>query len=100
MWIRNRRMPYLREYFNEINPIERAKVKFVISDMYDARLLPAIILKNAVHIVDLFHVIRLLTTAINQLRGTYMNACTPSRKENRSEYNFAKQHTGNFFLCR
>ncbi len=95
--IRNRRMPYLREYFNEINPIERAKVKFVISDMYDAYATVARhYFKNAVHIVDLFHVIRLLTTAINQLRVRTMNMHAIKKT---AEYNFMKQHW-KLFLCR
>jgi transposase len=31
----SRQMPYLREYFANINTLERNKVKIVISDMYD-----------------------------------------------------------------
>lgn len=51
---------------------------------------------NAIHIVDTFHVIRLLTTTINQIRVRTMNLktlkCSP-------EYNFMKQHW-KFFLTR
>lgn len=95
--IRNRRMPYLRDYFSEINPIERNKVKFIISDMYDAYATVARhYFKNAVHIVDLFHVIRLLTTAINQLRVRTMNL---HATKGTAEYNFMKQHW-KLFLCR
>ena len=95
--IRNRRMPYLREYFSEISQAERDKVKFVISDMYDAYATVARhYFKNAVHIVDLFHVIRLLTTAINQLRVRTMNMYAI---KGTAEYNFMKQHW-KLFLCR
>lgn len=52
--------------------------------------------KNAVHIVDLFHVIRLLTTAINQLRVRTMNMHAIKKT---AEYNFMKQHW-KLFLCR
>lgn len=94
--IRNRQMPYLREYFGQINPMERAKVQFVISDMYDAYASVArIYFKNAVHIVDLFHVIRLLTNAINKLRVQTMNKNT---QKGTAEYNFMKKHW-KFFLC-
>lgn len=90
-------MPYLREYFSQINPIERQKVKFVISDMYDAySTVASNYFKNAVHIVDLFHVIRLLTTAINQLRVRTMNL---HATKGTAEYNFMKQHW-KLFLCR
>jgi transposase len=95
--IKNRRMPYLREYFNKINPKELAKVKFVISDMYDAyATITHHYFKNAVHIVDLFHVIRLLTTAINQLRVRTMNLYAT---KGTAVYNFMKQHW-KLFLCR
>lgn len=67
--ISNRQMPYLREYFSLINPLERNKVKFIISDMYDGfSTIDQYFFKNTVHIVDTFHVVRLLTSAINVLR--------------------------------
>ena len=95
--VRNRQLPYLRDYFSEINPIERGKVKFVISDMYDAySTISHTYFKNATHIVDTFHVIRLLTTAINQIRvrTMHLNAIKGS-----PEYNFMKSKW-RFFLTR
>ena len=95
--IRNRQMPFLNEYFSSINQGELNKVKVYISDMYDAyasihhRYFP-----KSIHIVDLFHVIRQLTTAVNQLRVRAMN----NRMEKKSmEYNFCKSRW-NYFICR
>lgn len=88
--IRNRRMPYLREYFNEINPIERAKVKIVISDMYDAySTITRAYFKSAIHIVDTFHVIRLLTNTVNVLRTRTMNLHADKQSP---LYNFMKKN--------
>lgn len=95
--IRNRRMAYLREYFGDINPIERGKVKIVISDMYDAySTITRVYFKNAIHIVDLFHVIRLLTNAVNILRTRTMNLMTTKGSYH---YNFMKTNW-KLFLCR
>lgn len=93
----SRKMPYLREYFSNISIKERSEVKYLISDMYNAydtichQYLP-----NALHIVDLFHVIRLLSNAVNQLRTRTMNLIAI---KNGPEYNFMKKNW-KYFLCR
>jgi transposase len=93
----SRQMPYLREYFSNINILERNKVKIVISDMYDGySTIISHYFKSAIHIVDMFHVIRLLTTAINVLRVRTMNLMTDKKSP---EYNFMKKNW-KLFLCR
>lgn len=93
----SRQMPYLREYFSNINVLERNNVKIVISDMYDGySTIITHYFKSAIHIVDMFHVIRLLTTAINVLRVRTMNLMT---EKNTPEYNFMKKNW-KLFLCR
>lgn len=93
----SRQMPYLREYFSNIHISERNKVKIVISDMYDGyATMVNHYFKFAIHIVDMFHVIRLLTTAINVLRVRTMNLMTD---KNSPEYNFMKKNW-KLFLCR
>ena len=67
--LENRQMPYLDEYFNNIPFKERSNVKVFISDMYEGYLS----IKNkfflkATFVVDLFHVVKLLTTALNKIR--------------------------------
>ena len=65
--------------------------------MYDAySTISHTYFKNAAHIVDTFHVIRLLTTAINQIRvrTMHLNAIKGS-----PEYNFMKKNW-KLFLCR
>ena len=67
--LENRQMPYLDEYFNNISQRERNNVKVFISDMYEGystirnRFFP-----KALFVVDLFHVIKLLTNAVNKIR--------------------------------
>lgn len=93
----SRQMPYLREYFNNINTSELNRVKIIISDMYDGYSTMATqYFKSAIHVVDMFHVIRLLTTAINSLRVRTMNLAID---KDSPEYNFMKKHW-KLFLCR
>ena len=93
----SRKMPYLRDYFSNIHNSELNKVKIVVSDMYDSySTITSHYFKAAIHIVDMFHVIRLLTTAINVLRVRTMNLMTD---KNSPEYNFMKKNW-KLFLCR
>ena len=95
--VRNRQMPYLREYFGNISQNELNKVKVYISDMYDAyatihdRYFP-----KSIHIVDLFHVIAQLTVAVGKLRVRAMNGKVVKHS---MEYNFMKNRW-QLFLCR
>ena len=67
--LENRQMPYLDEYFKNIPFKERSNVKVFISDMYDGySSIKNKYFHNAIFVVDLFHVIKLLTTAINKIR--------------------------------
>ena len=92
-----RQMPYLREYFAHIHISELNKVKIVISDMYDGyATIVRHYFKAAIHIVDMFHVIRLLTNAINSLRVRTMNLLPDKQMP---EYNFMKKNW-KLFLCR
>lgn len=67
--LENRQMPYLDRYFSSISFKERNNVKVFISDMYEGystvknRYFP-----KAMFVIDLFHVIKLLTNAVNKLR--------------------------------
>ena len=67
--LENRQMPYLIEYFNKIPLNERNNVKVFISDMYDGyytiknRFFP-----KSIFVVDLFHVVKLLSTELNRIR--------------------------------
>ena len=71
--LENRQMPYLDEYFKNIPFKERSNVKVFISDMYDGySSIKNKYFPKALFVVDLFHVIKLLTTAINKIRiSTY-----------------------------
>lgn len=67
--LENRQMPYLEDYFSKISQKEQENVKVFISDMYEGyyncykKYFP-----KAIFAIDLFHVIKLLSTAVNQLR--------------------------------
>lgn len=65
----NRQMSYLDEYFSNINIFERNKVKVFISDMYDGySRIKNKYFPKAKFVVDLFHVVKLLTNAVNKVR--------------------------------
>lgn len=67
--LENRQMSYLDEYFKNIPFKERSNVKVFISDMYDGySSIKNKYFPKAMFVVDLFHVIKLLTTAINKTR--------------------------------
>lgn len=81
--IKNRKMAYLNEYFSSIDEKERMNVKYFVSDMYD----PYAIIKkkffpNAIHIIDIFHIVRQLTDAINQIRINTMKTLYKNTPEN------------------
>ncbi len=65
----DRQMPFLEQYFSNISVEERRKVKVVTSDMYEGyssirdKYFP-----NALFVIDLFHVVKLLTNAVNKIR--------------------------------
>ena len=97
--IRNRKMPYLREYFSSISPKERQNTKIFISDMYDGYATVCTnYFPNAVHIVDKFHIITQLSRAVNSLRVMTMNN-VKDNKEDKPYYNFMKSNW-KLFLCR
>lgn len=94
--IRNRQLPYLEEYFNNIKEDERNKVKYFICDMYEGyKTICHKYFKKALLIVDLFHVIKELSRAVNKIR---VNAMHKHNKES-VEYSFMKRYW-RFFLCR
>lgn len=97
--IKNRQMPYLREYFYNIPLKERENTKVFISDMYDAyATVCQQYFPKSVHIIDKFHIITQLSRAVNSLRVITMN----SIKDNKDEkpfYNFMKSNW-KLFLCR
>lgn len=67
--IRNRQNGYLKDYFNHCYVEERKGVRYFISDLYEGYAsIKEEFLKDAVHIVDMFHVIRLLKVEISKLR--------------------------------
>jgi len=94
--IKNRQLPYLKEYFEKISEDERSKVRYFISDMYDGyATVCRRYFRNAIHIIDLFHVITQLTGAVNRIRVKAMN----STEKGSVHYNFMKSHWKQF-LCR
>lgn len=95
--IRSRRKDYLCEYFSSKNTIERNRVKFYITDMNETyRIIKNIYFKDAVHIIDRFHIAKLFTEAIQTVRIKIM------KEENCSsnEYNFLKKNWKLFLMNR
>jgi len=97
--IKNRQIPYLREYFGSIPISERENTKVFISDMYDAyATVCRQYFPKAIHIIDKFHVITQLSRAVNSLRVITMNSIKDN-KDNEPFYNFMKSNW-KLFLCR
>ena len=94
--IKSRQLPYLYEYFLDIPEEERNNVKYFVSDMYDGyRNIRRVFFKNALHIVDLFHVVQLLTRAVNKIRYNHVKEI----KKPSPTINFMKSKW-KLFLCR
>ena len=73
--VRSRQKAWLEAHFARVPRRQLENVRYFVSDMYDEyarikrRYLP-----NAVHVVDLFHVVKLLSEAVKKLRANAMNA--------------------------
>lgn len=88
--IRNRQTDYLRSYFNHCSFKERSEVKYFISDLYEGYVpIKEEYFKDAIHIADMFHVIRLLKVEISKLR---VNTYKQFTDETDIERHFMKQH--------
>lgn len=72
--VKSRQDAYLRKYFNEIPLKERENVKCLISDMYDEyESIRKAFFSKAIHLIDMFHIVKQLTEATNRLRVRAMN---------------------------
>ena len=65
----DRQMPYLDEYFSKLPIKEINNVKVIISDMYEGySSIKNKYFPKALFAIDLFHVVKLLSTTVNKLR--------------------------------
>ena len=88
--IRNRQCEYLRDYFYHCSFKERNDVKYFISDLFKGyAAIKEEFFPNAIHIADLFHVIRLLKIEVSRLRVHTYKQFTD---EDDVERNFMKLH--------
>lgn len=88
--IRNRQEDYLRSYFYGYSFKERSKVKYFISDLYEGyATIKDEFFRDAIHIADMFHVIRLLKVVISKLR---VNTYKQFTDEGDVTRHFMKQH--------
>ena len=72
--IRSRQYEYLKEYFSSISLKERKSIKYFISDMYDGyETIRKIFFPSAPHLIDMFHIVKQLTEAVNRIRVRSMN---------------------------
>ena len=92
----DRQMPYLDDYFSKISYLERQGVKVVISDMYEGySTIKEKYFPKASFVVDLFHVVKLLSNAVNKLRIRTYNQIAI---DDTLERHFMKTHW-KIFLC-
>lgn len=67
--IKNRTLPYLRQYFNKISLSVRDNVKFIITDMYEGYITIAKdYFHNSTIAIDPFHYVSYLTNAVQEIR--------------------------------
>ena len=93
--IASRLTPVLNEYFNGISQKERDSVKFFVSDMYEGyRTIKKRFFKNAIHIIDYFHITKLFTETIQILRKNLMKHYDSKT----FEYKFLKMNWKLFLL--
>ena len=94
--LENRQMPYLDDYFKNIPFKERSNVKVFISDMYDGySAIKNKYFPKALFVIDLFHVIKLLTTALNKIRIRTYNQIA---LDDTLERNFMKKNWRYFLM--
>ena len=94
--VQSRQKPFLEEYFDKIPFAHRKKVRYFVSDMYDGyAYIKNKYFPNSIHIIDLFHVVSLLTNAVNSIR------CQVVKQRGIDDYlnRFMKLHW-EYFLCR
>ena len=85
----SRRLPHLREEFGKIPEKDRKRVKYFVSDMYDGYATARReFFPDSIHIIDLFHVVKLLTEAVTKLRAHAMS----THDKGTAEYAFMKKH--------
>ena len=95
--VESRRKDYLIDYFQHISFNERNNVKYFISDMNETyRSIYKIFFKDAVHIVDHFHIVKLFTEAIQKIRIKIMK----SYPSNSKEYKYLKKNWKLFLMKR
>lgn len=95
--IRSRRKPYLIDYFSKINSYERSKVLFFITDMNETyRQIKKMFFPKATHIVDRFHIAKLFTDLIQNIRIKIMKHTDYGSKQ----YLFLKKHWKLFIMDR
>ena len=94
--IQSRQKPFLEEYFDNVPYAHRKGVRYFVSDMYDGyAYIKHKYFPDAVHVIDLFHVVSLLTNAVNSIR------CQVVKQRGIDDYlnRFMKLHW-EYFLCR
>lgn len=70
----SRKQDYLIYYFQSIDRSEINKVKYIVTDLFEAfRSIVSMEFPKAIHIADRFHWIRLATEAFNKMRIRIMN---------------------------
>ncbi len=94
--LKSRQLAYLNEYFDQISQKEKENVKFFVCDMNEGYMsVQKKHFPKASLIIDLFHIVRQLTEAINSVRIAAMNKTDKTSVL----YRFMKTYW-RYFLCR
>lgn len=89
--IENRQKAYLEEYFDGFNKKELEIVKYFITDMYQAYAdIQEKYFPEAIHIIDMFHVVQLLRNELSRYRIMTMKQFAIDNES--LEHSFMKSH--------
>ena len=95
--IESRIWEYLRDYFNRVSQDERREVKYFVSDMNETyRKLKKAFFRDAIHIIDHFHISKLFSNAIQKVRTRIMK----NEEYKSKEYLFLKKNWKLFLMKR
>lgn len=73
--LKNRTLPYLKEYMSNLPLSHRDKVKYIITDMYDGYITIAkLYFHNAIVAIDPFHYMEYLTNAVQNIRRKLLDS--------------------------
>lgn len=91
--LNSRKADYIKKHFFNYSYKQRAKVKYIVMDMYAPyKYLIKKIFPNASIVIDRFHIVQHINRALNQIRITEMKRFNNSNPEDKKIYRLFKRY--------